>query len=72
MWMAKSVSAHIFTERISNEQQKLSDDGDKDIGKYCATLANVFNKLTKAEVKQCEDIAIEWNTKPLPDEMQCK
>jgi hypothetical protein len=71
-WTAKSVSAHIFTEHISNEQRKLSDDGDKDIGKYHATLVNVFNELTKAEVKQCEDLTVEWNTKPLPDEMQPK
>ena len=50
----------------------LSDDGEKDIGKYRAALAKVFNELTAAEVKQCEDLAVEWNTKPLPDEMQRK
>jgi hypothetical protein len=72
MWTAKSVSAHIFTERISDEQCKLSNDGDKAIGKYHAALANVFNELTEAEVKRCEDIAVEWNTKPFPDEMQRK
>jgi hypothetical protein len=69
MWMAKSVLAHIFADRISDEQQMLSYSGKKDIGKYHATLANVFAELTEAEVKQCEDLAIEWNTKPLPDEM---
>jgi hypothetical protein len=57
MWTAKSVSAHIFTERISDEQCKLSNDGDKAIGKYRAALANVFNELTEAEVKRCEDLA---------------
>ncbi|KIM73061.1 hypothetical protein PILCRDRAFT_15545 [Piloderma croceum F 1598] len=72
MWTAKSVSAHIFAEWISTKQRKLSNDGKKDIRKYRPTLAKVFNKLTEAEVKQCEDLAVEWNTKPLPDEMQCK
>jgi len=66
------VSAHIFKDRISAEQRKLSDDGEKDIGKYRAALASVFNELTEAEVKKCEDLAVEWNTKPLPDEMQRK
>ena len=71
-WTAKSVSGHIFAERVSDEQRKLSDDSDKEIGKYRAALANVFNELTEAEVKRCEDVAVEWNTKPLPDEMQRK
>jgi hypothetical protein len=66
------VSGHIFAERISKEQRKLSDDGEKDIGKYRAALSSVFDELTEAEVKQCEDLAVEWNTKPLPDEMQRK
>jgi hypothetical protein len=66
------VSAHIFADRISDEQRTLSDGGEKDISKYRAALANVFAELTEAEVKQCEDLAIEWNTKPLPDEMHRK
>jgi hypothetical protein len=69
VWTAKSVSGHIFAECISDEQWKLSNDGDKDIRKYHAALAKVFNELTEAEVKRCEDLAVEWNTKPLPDEM---
>ena len=66
------MCGQVFADRISDEQKRLSDDGEKDIGKYRAALANVFDELTEAEVKQCEDLAIEWNTKPLPDEMQRK
>ncbi|KIM78570.1 hypothetical protein PILCRDRAFT_11036 [Piloderma croceum F 1598] len=71
-WTAKSVCGHIFVERISAEHKNLSEDSEKDIGKYCATLAKVFDELTEAEVKECEDRAVEWNTKPLPDDLQCK
>jgi len=55
-WTAKSVSAHIFKDRISAEQRKLSDDGEKVIGKYCAALASVFNELTEAEVKNVKTL----------------
>ena len=66
------MCGHLFTERISDEQKQLSDGGEKDIGKYRATLSNVFEELSEAELKQCEDAAVEWNTKPLPDEIQRK
>lgn len=66
------MCGHLFAERISDEQKKLSDDGEKDIGKYRAALANVYEELTEAEVKECEERAIEWNSKPLPDEVQRK
>jgi hypothetical protein len=50
----------------------LSDGGEKDIGKYRAALANVFDNLSEEEVKRCEEVAIEWNTMPLPDDIQRK
>ena len=66
------MCGHLFTERISDEQKRLSNGGEKDIGKYRAALSNVFEELNKAELKQCEDAVVEWNTKPLPDEIQRK
>lgn len=57
---------------MSNEQISLSDGTEKDIGKYRAALAIVFDDLSEEEVKQCEDQAVEWNTNPLPDEVQRK
>lgn len=71
-WTAKSVCAHLFSDRISNEQKKLSDDGEKDIGKYRAALSNIFEALNKEELKQCEESAVKWNTEPLPDDIQRK
>jgi hypothetical protein len=50
----------------------LSNGGEKDIGKYRAALSNVFEALDNEEVKRCEDLALEWNTKPLLDEIQRK
>ena len=70
--MAKSVCSHVFADRIFNEQIRLSGGGEKDIGKYRAALSTIFEGLTEAEEKQCEDMAEEWNTKPLPDDMQRK
>ena len=70
--MAKSVCGHLLANRISEEQKKLSDGGEKDIGKYRAALANVFEQLSEAELKQFKDVAVEWNTKPLPDDVQRK
>jgi len=32
----------------------------------------IEDNLSEEEVEQCEDIAIEWNTNPLPDEIQHK
>jgi hypothetical protein len=43
------VCGHLFTERISDKQKWLSDGGKKDIGKYRATLSNVFKELSKAD-----------------------
>jgi hypothetical protein len=71
-WTAKSVCGQIFNARISDEQKSLSDGPDKDIGKYRAALSNVFDNLSEEEVKQCEDLAIEWNKTPLPDDIQRK
>ena len=57
---------------MSKEHKKLSDGGEKDIGKYHAALATVFNTLTAEEWRRCEDDAIEWNTQPLPNDVQQK
>jgi hypothetical protein len=69
-WTSKSVCAHLFADRISDEHKRLSDGGDKDIGKYRAALSNVFEELSEEELKKCEDSAVQWNTNPLPDNMQ--
>ena len=71
-WTAKSVCAHLFANCISDEQKRLSDDGEKDIGKYRAALSNIFEELSDEELKECEESAVKWNTQPLPDEMQHK
>ena len=71
-WTAKLVCAHLFSDRISDEQKRLSDDGEKDISKYCAALSAVFEELSDVEVKHCEETAVQWNTQPLPDEIQRK
>jgi len=71
-WTAKSVCSHLFSGRISDEQKRLSDGVEKDIGKYRAALSNVFEELSEEEVQQCEEAAQEWNTTPLPDEVQRK
>ncbi|KIM72740.1 hypothetical protein PILCRDRAFT_15871 [Piloderma croceum F 1598] len=60
------------TWTAKSEHKILSNGGEKDIGKYCAALSNVFEALNEEEVKRCEDLAVEWNTKPLPDEIQRK
>ena len=62
-WTAKSVSGQIFADRVSNEQISLSDGPEKDIGKYHAALTIVFDALSEEEVKECEDQAVEWNTR---------
>jgi hypothetical protein len=59
-------------QRISDEHKSLSDGGEKDIRKYRAALANVFDNLSEEEVKRCKEVAIKWNTQPLPDDIQCK
>jgi hypothetical protein len=71
-WTAKSVCAHLFSGRISDEQKRLSNDGEKDIGKYRTALSTVFEGLNDEEVKDCEETAVKWNTEPLPDEIQRK
>jgi hypothetical protein len=71
-WTAKSVCAHLFSDRISDEQKQLSDDGEKDIRKYHAALSAVFEELSDAEVKHCQETTVQWNTQPLPDEIQHK
>ena len=72
LWTARTVCGHHYSDRVSKEHKKLSDGGEKDIGKYHTALATVFNTLTAEERRQCEDDAIEWNTQPLPDDVQQK
>ena len=72
VWTAKSVCSHIHMDRISEEQKSLSENGERNIGKYCAALGNVLKALSEAELRKCEDLTVEWNTKDLPDEVQCK
>ena len=52
IWNAKSVCTYIFVERISDEQKRLSNSGEKDIGKYHPALSNIFEELSEAELKQ--------------------
>ena len=66
------MCGHHYSDRVSKEHKKLSDGGEKDIGKYHTALATVFNTLTAEERRQCEDDAIEWNTQPLPNDVQQK
>jgi hypothetical protein len=66
----KYVCGQIYTDRVSNEQKKLSDDGEKDIGKYHAALVKVFAQLSEDEQRECESRATEWNKGSLPDELQ--
>ena len=66
------MCSHLFAGRISDEQKSLSDGGEKDIGKYRPALTTVFEQLSEAELQQCEDVAVEWNTNGLPDEVQRK
>ena len=68
----KSVCSHLHAECISHKQRLLSDNGEKDIRKYCATLVKVFDALSDAEKKECEKTVVEWNTKDLPDDVQQK
>jgi hypothetical protein len=37
----------------------LSNDGEKIIGNYRAALGKVFEDLDEAELKECEDLAVE-------------
>ena len=60
-WTAKSVCAHLFSGRISDKQKELSDDGEKDIGKYCTALSTVFEELSDEEVKHCEESQVEYS-----------
>jgi hypothetical protein len=60
--------SRIFAERVGIEHKKLSEE--KAIGKYTPALSSVFEDLSEAECKQCEEFAVEWNTKALPDEVQ--
>ena len=71
-WTARLVCGHRYVDRISNEQKTLSDGMEKDIGKYHAALANVWNELTEEDCKQYKNNAVEWNAKPLPDDVQQK
>jgi hypothetical protein len=71
-WTAKSVCGYILSEEVSAEQKSLSGGGEKDIGKYHAALTKVFAKLDADDLKKCEDLATEWNTQPLPDDLQRK
>ena len=66
------MCGQVFTDRVSEEQKRLSDTGEKDISKYCTTLSNIFEQLSEVELKQCEDAVVEWNTRALPDELQGK
>jgi hypothetical protein len=35
-------------------------------------LTSVFEELDDDDLKQCEELAVEWNTKALPDDIQRK
>ena len=71
-WTAKSVCGHHYAQYVSDEQGRLLEGGEKDIGKYHAALVTVFNALTMTKRKKCEEDAIEWNSQPLPDDIQQK
>ena len=71
-WTAKSICGTLFADRVSDEQKKLSDNGEKDIGHYRAALTTVFEALDEDNLKTCKDTAMDWNTNPLPDDVQRK
>ena len=60
-WTTRLVCGYRYADHISNEQKTLSNSTEKDIGKYHAALANVWNELTE-DRKQCENDAVERQT----------
>jgi hypothetical protein len=66
------VCGYILLEEISEEQILLSGGGEKDIEKYHAALTKIFSELEEDDLKKCEELAIEWNTQSLPDNVQQK
>ena len=48
-WTAKSMCSHLHAEWILHKQTLLSDNSEKDIRKYHATLGKVFDALSDAE-----------------------
>ena len=49
----------------------MSNDGEKVSRNYRATLKKVFEDLNEVALT-CEDPAVEWNFKALPDKVQQK
>jgi hypothetical protein len=58
-WTAKSACGKKYTEPINDEQKLPSDNGEKNIGNYCAALKKIFQVLCEEEMKMCEKLAAE-------------
>ena len=69
-WSAKTVCGNIFSERVDEEQRRLTGTpGGKDIAKYNPALGLVFEALSADELARCETLAEEWNAADLPEEV---
>jgi hypothetical protein len=71
-WNAKKVCGSIHADRVSKVQIRLSGGTEKQLGLYAAALKEVFGKLSKEEMEECETFADEWNKNQLSEEVQRK
>jgi predicted GIY-YIG superfamily endonuclease len=71
-FIVKYACGQIYIDYVSNEQKKLSNDGEKDIGKYHAALTKVFMQLSEDKQQESKSCAAEWNKGALPDELKQK
>jgi hypothetical protein len=55
---------------ISEVQTRLSGGVEKHLALYRPALDEVFNELSDEEKERCEQLATQWNTDGLPEDVQ--
>lgn len=69
-WSGLSICGSIHLDRVSEEQLRLSGGGEKNIAHYKPALSTVWGTLSAEDKEECENLAKEWNTTQLPEDVQ--
>ncbi|KAI0245915.1 hypothetical protein BJV78DRAFT_1158275 [Lactifluus subvellereus] len=70
-WTAKSVCSHDFRIAFPMSKRGVREWGKRHWKVSCCTIKYIW-ALTERAMQKCEDLAVEWNTKPLPEYVQLK
>ena len=69
-WTPKAVCGVVHAAKVSEVQIGMSGGTEKILAHYRPALGEVYEALSPEEKENCKQLAKEWNTAALPEDVQ--